>query len=131
MSADARYHFRNADRKWWPYIRMGLGWQRHEEEFIRDPAFGTRTAAPGQHEDNNVAVNLGAGLQFDFGRVDLRTEVGTRVDFDDSPGSSGRSEQEDYFTDMLASVGLTVALGPEPVAAGCPGSGRPELRRHG
>ena len=40
LSADARYHFRNMDSQWWPYVRLGLGLQRHEEEFIRDPAFG-------------------------------------------------------------------------------------------
>lgn len=120
ISADARYHFRNADSKWWPYVRMGLGWQRHEEEFVRDPAFGTPDGGfPMQHEDNNVAVNLGAGLQFDFGRVDLRTEVGTRVDFDDTQGRAAQL-QEDYFTDLLASVGVTVALGPEPMAPVAP-----------
>jgi OOP family OmpA-OmpF porin len=113
LSADARYHFRNADRTWWPYLRMGLGLQRHEEEFVRNPALGPN---PAQHEDNNVAVNLGAGLQFDFGRVDLRTEIGTRVDFDEVQARLP-SEQEDYFADILASVGLTVALGPEPVTA--------------
>ena len=32
-SVDARYHFRNADRKWWPYLLFGVGMQRHEEEF--------------------------------------------------------------------------------------------------
>jgi OOP family OmpA-OmpF porin len=116
ISADARYHFRNVDAKWWPYVRMGLGFQRHEEEFIRDPAFGTPDGGfPMQHEDNNLAVNLGAGLQFDFGRVDLRTEVGTRIDFDDVQGRPAQ-EQEDYFTDLLASIGMTVALGPEPMA---------------
>ena len=113
VSADARYHFRSADAKWWPYVKFGLGWQRHEEEFIRDPAFGTPDGGfPAQHEDNNFAANLGAGLQFDFGRVDLRTEVGTRIDFDDVQARPA-NEQEDYFTDILAGVGLTVALGPE------------------
>jgi OOP family OmpA-OmpF porin len=115
VSADARYHFRNADSKWWPYLRFGLGLQRHEEEFVRDPIYGVPEGGwPAQHEDNNLAANLGAGLQFDFGRMDLRTEVGTRVDFDDVQANAG--EQEDYFTDLLASVGLTVALGPEPMA---------------
>ena len=120
ISADARYHFRNADSKWWPYVRMGLGWQRHEEEGVRDPAFGTPDGGfPAQHEDNNVAANLGAGLQFDFGRVDLRTEVGTRIDFDDTQFRPANA-QEDYFTDLLASVGVTVALGPEPMAPVAP-----------
>ena len=116
ISADARYHFRNMERDWWPYVRMGLGYQRHEEEFVRDPAFGDpEDGYPMQHEDNNLAANLGAGLQFDFGNVDLRTEIGTRVDFDDLQARVPQ-QQEEYFTDFLASVGLTVALGPEPVA---------------
>src|SRR5690606_32176687 len=34
VSADARYHFRDGTQAWWPYVRMGLGWQRHEEEYI-------------------------------------------------------------------------------------------------
>jgi len=120
ISADARYHFRTVDSKWWPYVRMGLGLQRHEEEFIRDPIFGTPDGGfPAQHEDNNVAVNLGAGLQFDFGRMDLRTEIGTRVDFDEVQARPG-PEQEDYFTDLLASVGMTIALGPEPMAPVAP-----------
>ncbi len=120
ISADARYHFRNADSKWWPYVRMGLGWQRHEEEGIRDPIYGTPDGGfPAQHEDNNVAVNLGAGLQFDFGRVDMRTEVGTRIDFDNQQFRP-ENQQQDYFTDLLASVGLTVALGPEPMAPVAP-----------
>ncbi|MEO5566453.1 MAG: OmpA family protein [Luteimonas sp.] len=115
ISADARYHFRNADAKWWPYVRMGLGLQRHEEEGIRDPRFGTPVGGfPAQHEDNNLALNLGAGLQFDFGRMDLRTEIGTRVDFDDTQFRAG--QQEDYFTDMLASIGMTIALGPDQAA---------------
>ncbi len=114
VSADARYHFRNADSKWWPYVRMGLGWQRHEEEYVSANPATPPGGFPYQHEDSNLAANLGAGLQFDFGRMDLRTEVGTRVDFDDVQANGGK--QEDYFTDMLLSVGMTVALGPEPAA---------------
>ena len=66
---------------------MGLGFQRHEEEFERDPLLGPN---PAQHEDNDIAGKFGVGLQGDFGRVDLRTELGTRVDFDDSAGASGQ-----------------------------------------
>ena len=119
ISVDGRYHFRTVDSKWWPYIRGGVGFQRHEEEFVRDPRFGTPSGGfPAQHEDNNLALNLGAGLQFDFGRVDLRTEIGARVDFDDVQARSG--PQENAFTDLLASVGLTVALGPDAVMAVAP-----------
>lgn len=113
VSADARYHFRNADSKWWPYIRMGLGWQRHEEEYVSANPATPPGGFPYQREGANLAANLGAGLQFDFGRMNLRTEVGTRVDFDND---SVAAPNEDYFNDLLASVGMTIALGPEPMA---------------
>ena len=118
VSADARYHFRDADAAWWPYVRMGLGWQRHEEEYISLNPAVPDGGYPYQHEDSNLAANLGVGLQFDFGRVDLRTELGTRVDFDDVQATAG--PQEDYFSDILASLGMTIALGPEPVAPVAP-----------
>jgi len=113
VSVDGRYHFRTVDSKWWPYLRGGLGWQRHEEEYLVAGAANPFQ----QHEDSNLGLNLGAGLQFDFGRMDLRTEVGTRVDFDDVQASG---TQESSFTDLLASVGMTVALGPEPMAPVAP-----------
>jgi len=136
-SVAARYHFRNADSKWWPYLKAGLGIQRHEQEFVGacgpNSGFALQVNCPAQHEDNNAAAELGAGLQFDFGRVDLRTEVGARFDFDKaqapttapSPGTVvvadskyGRlaQPQHSHFTDLLASVGLTVALGPDRMA---------------
>ncbi len=117
-SLDARYHFRNADSKWWPYLRAGLGWQRHEQEFsVALPS------TPWKHKDSNLAINLGAGLQFDFGRMNLRTELGTRVDFDDA--QAGIVKQETHFTDILASVGMTIALGPEPAAPVAPAPAAP------
>ena len=110
VSLDGRYHFRNVDSKWWPYVRGGLGWQRHEEEYNAFP----NPNSPGQHEDSNLAVNLGVGLQADMGRVDVRGEIRTRIDFDDQQARIGN--QEDQFADLLASIGMTIALGPEPVA---------------
>ena len=95
-------------------MRGGIGWQRHEEEYDATP----NPISPGQHEDSNLALNLGAGLQFDFGRMDLRTEIGTRIDFDDQ--QTGVGSQENSFSDLLASIGMTVALGPEPVAPVAP-----------
>lgn len=114
-SVDARYHFRNADSKFWPYVRAGLGWQRHEEEFNSAP----NPINPGKHKDSNLAVNLGAGMQFDLGhRLAMRTEVGTRVDFDNEQARIGN--QQNQFTDILASIGMTMALGPAPVAVVAP-----------
>ncbi|MGY0503703.1 OmpA family protein [Luteimonas sp. e5] len=128
-SVDARYHFRNADSKWWPYLKFGVGMQRHEEEFVGfNGAPDIHGNYPAQHRDNNAAANLGVGLQADFGRVDLRTEIGARVDFDKvQAGPSGMPldqapayKQQSQFIDYLASVGLTIALGPEPVAPVAP-----------
>lgn len=113
VSLDARYHFRDAGAKMWPYLRGGLGWQRHEEEYNAAPL-----PSPGRHKASNLAVNLGAGLQFDFGRMNLRTEVGTRVDFDDQQARIGN--QQNLFTDALLSIGMTYALGPDPVAPVAP-----------
>jgi OOP family OmpA-OmpF porin len=110
VSVDARYHFRNADSKWWPYLRGGLGWQRHEEEFDAFP----NPNSPGVQKSSNLAVNLGAGLQFDFGRMNMRTEIGTRIDFDDKQATLGPRPSQ--FTDLLGSIGMTIALGPEPMA---------------
>lgn len=108
VALDARYHFRNDGDKWWPYLKAGIGWQRHEQEYVNNlPPFATL-----RHRDSNAAINLAAGLQFDFGRVDMRTELGTRIDFDDHQG--GFAFQETAFTDVLASVGMTIALGPDP-----------------
>ncbi|WP_338064828.1 OmpA family protein [Thermomonas paludicola] len=114
VSVDARYHFRHADSKFWPYVRGGIGLQRHEEEFNSAP----NPINPGRHKDSNAAVNLGVGMQLNLGRVNVRTEVGSRIDFDNKQARIG--SQENLFTDVLASVGLTMALGPAPVAAVAP-----------
>ncbi len=135
----ARYHFRHADSKWWPYLKAGIGMQRHEQQFagacgsgmVPGTSVAVQSKCPAVHKDNNVAAELGAGLQFDFGRVNLRTEIGARADFDkvQAPHKAGAAivtadskyqalaqPQHSQFTDMFASVGLTVALGPDKVA---------------
>lgn len=115
-SLDARYHFIKEGYDWWPYVRMGVGAQRSEEEFDAFP----NPNSPGQNERTNLAVNLGVGLMADYARHALRFEVGARHTFDDesivSPSNSG-------FTDLLASLTVLVKLGdlaapvvPTPVA---------------
>src|SRR5690606_26244651 len=59
----------------------------------------------------------GVGAQGDVGRVKVRTELAYRADFDD--GSFANSE-EDWFGDVLASVGVVIPLGPEPTAPVAP-----------
>ena len=113
ISLDARRHFIAEGRNWNPYVLMGMGYQRSEEEFDAFP----NPNSPGQREDGNLAAKVGAGLQGDLGRVGIRTELAYRADFDDS---SIAAPSEDWFGDVLASVGVIIPLGPEPMAAVAP-----------
>lgn len=100
-----RYHFRDAGDTWWPYISVGAGLQRHEDE--RSNPLG---GGPIDRRGNDLLVQAGFGLQADYGsRTSLRAEIGARFDMDDQ---SGRGES--YFRDTVAGVTLLVKLGPEP-----------------
>ncbi len=123
ISLDLRRHFINEGRGWNPYLLFGLGYQRSEEEYNAFP----NTNSPGQREDGNLAAKLGAGLQGTFTkRVAVRAELAVRGDFDDqSVAASGgadwagypHNQEDSVFVDILASVGVVIPLGPEPVAA--------------
>ena len=123
ISFDARRHFITEGRNWNPYVLMGLGYQRHEEEFDQSGLLGNRRlASPGQREGGDIAGKFGVGLQGDLGRVGIRTELAYRIDADnDSVGAfytddTPRDDGEDWFGDVLASVGVIIPLGPEPMA---------------
>jgi OmpA-OmpF porin, OOP family len=112
VSLDVRRHFIAEGRNWNPYLLAGLGYQKSEEEFDAYPSVNS----PGQREDGNLAGKIGGGLQGDLGRVGIRAELAYRADFDDT---SVNAASEDWFGDVLASVGFIVPLGPEasePVA---------------
>ena len=113
ISLDMRRHFLADGRNWNPYALRGVGYQRSEEEFDAFPS----PDSPGQREDGNFAAKVGLGLQGDLGRVGLRTELAYRADFDDQ---SINAPQEDWFGDVLASVGVVIPLGPEPMAPVAP-----------
>ena len=113
ISFDARRHFIAEGRNWNPYAVMGLGYQRAEEEFNAFPS----PNSPGQREGGNLAAKVGVGLQGDLGRVGIRTELAYRADFD---GTSVAAPTEDWFGDVLASVGVIIPLGPEPMAPVAP-----------
>jgi len=128
FSVDLRRHFVTEGRNWNPYLLMGLGYQRSEEEFDNFP----NPDSPGEREDGHVAGKIGVGLQTDLGRVGLRTELALRLDADnDSNGAlmtdDDHNDGEDWFQDVLASVGVVIPLGPEaeapvapaPVAPNC------------
>jgi len=111
VSLDALYHFRTEGRNWNPYARVGLGWQHSEEDFF-DGFNGPLVATT--RKTNNFAANVGAGLEANYGRYGIRTEIGARYDAD---SNSANAPNKSYFVDLLASVGVTVALGPEPIKA--------------
>ncbi len=112
-SLDLRRHFVTEGRSWNPYLLFGLGYQRAEEEYV--PTVGT--VSPLQREDGNLAAKVGVGIQGGEGRVKVRTELAYRADFDDT---SVAAPSEDWFGDVLASVGVVIPLGPEPTAAIAP-----------
>ncbi|GAB3088657.1 OmpA family protein [Lysobacter terrae] len=113
ISVDLRRHFIAEGRNWNPYVLMGLGYQRSEEEFDAFPSVDS----PGQREDGNLAAKVGVGMQGDMGRYGIRAELAYRADFDDQ---SVAAPDEDQFGDFLASVGIIVPLGAEPAAAAPP-----------
>ncbi|SKA23871.1 OmpA family protein [Novilysobacter spongiicola] len=113
ISLDLRRHFLGEGRSWNPYAVMGLGYQRSEEEYDAFPS----PDSPGEREDGSFAAKAGFGMQGDVGRVGIRTELAYRADFDDQ---SVAATDKDWFGDILASVGVVVPLGPEPVAEVAP-----------
>jgi OOP family OmpA-OmpF porin len=115
VSLDALYHFRTDGRNWNPYVRMGLGWERDQEPFfVYTPGGSAATEAVGSNKTDSFAAIVGVGLEAQYGRYGIRTELGARYD---GNGSSVNSPNSNYFLDYLASVGVTVALGPEPMKA--------------
>jgi OmpA-OmpF porin, OOP family len=121
VSIDLRRHFIAEGRNWNPYVLMGLGFQRSEEEYDAFPSVDS----PGEREDGNLAAKVGVGMQGDMGSFGVRTELAYRADFDDQ---SVAAVDEDWFGDVLASVGIIVPLGaaaaapaaaPAPVAPSC------------
>ena len=112
VSVDALYHFIVVGARWNPYVRAGIGWQHADEDFLAliPPA----TVVKANRSSNNLAADFGLGLEAKYGRYGVRTEFGIRYDRDkNSVINPGRN----YFIDELLSVGVTVALGPEPMRA--------------
>jgi OOP family OmpA-OmpF porin len=113
ISLDLRRHFIAEGRAWNPYILMGVGYQESKEEFDAFP----NPDSPHQDTSGNVAGKLGLGIQGDLGHVGIRAEIAQRWDFD---GRSHVAGDESYFRDLLASVGVVIPLGPEPMAPVAP-----------
>ncbi len=120
ISLDARYHFLAEGRNWNPYVLMGVGYQRTEEEYDAFP----NPISPGKRKEGNVAGKLGIGAQGDLGRVGVRTELAYRGDFDDN---SVAAPDESWFGDLIASVGVVIPLGPEPMTPIAPAPAPPPM----
>jgi OOP family OmpA-OmpF porin len=122
ISFDMRRHFVAEGRSWNPYLLAGLGYQREEIET------GNAVLGSGDHpieeEEGAPALKLGLGMQGDVGRVGIRTELAYRaVGINDTRAqlllddpAPERNDGEDWYGDVLASVGIIVPLGPEPEA---------------
>ncbi len=119
ISLDLRRHFIQEGRGWNPYIVTGLGMQRSEEEYVINSP-----DSPAQRRDNNLTAKLGVGLQATFDkRVAVRAEVAYRADFDDQSYTAEggiHQQEESYFGDVLASIGVVIPLGPKAEAAAPP-----------
>jgi OOP family OmpA-OmpF porin len=103
---------------------MGLGYQEEEIELDNFP----NPDSPFEESEGAIAGKFGAGIQGDMGRVGIRTELAYRVvgindteaqRFNDDPFPEN-NDGEDWFGDLLVSVGIVVPLGPEPVAPAPP-----------
>lgn len=103
LGLTGRYHFRNEDSTWWPYVALGVGAQRHEDEF--SDVLGGR---PFNRKGTNLGTKIGFGLQGDYSRTSWRFEIASRQDYDD-----GRA-RSDYYSDFTAGLSVLVKLGPEP-----------------
>jgi len=121
ISFDMRRHFVAEGRSWNPYLLAGLGYQREEIETGNAAFTGDH---PIEDEEGAPALKLGIGAQGDVGRVGIRTELAYRaVGINDTRAqlllddpAPERNDGEDWYGDVLASVGIIVPLGPEPEA---------------
>ncbi|MDR2871776.1 MAG: OmpA family protein [Xanthomonadaceae bacterium] len=113
ISFDARRHFVRDGRGWNPYLLFGVGYQRSEEEYVVP-----RPDSPAKNKRGDAAAKVGVGLQATFERrVAVRAEVAYRGDFNNK---SVTAPDENWFGDLLASVGVVIPLGPAPAAPVAP-----------
>ncbi len=103
-----RYHFRDADSEWGPYVAFGAGMLRSDEYFSNP-----RGGKPLKRQDNNLATQVGFGLQRDYQRSALRGEVLARWTADDGSHAAPRDEG---FLDYIGQISYLVKFGDAPAA---------------
>jgi len=111
ISLDVLYHFHNEGANWNPYMRFGFGYEHVKEDYFFNVPGGFDEFS--RHHDS-LTADTGLGLERRWGRYSFRTEFGARFDDDNR---SVNAPFVHHFVDMMASFGMTVALGPEPVKA--------------
>lgn len=109
VSLDARRHWRTPGRTWNPYVLMGVGYSRSEEEYNAFPS----PDSPGERKSGYPTAKLGVGVQGDFQRFSLRGELLARASFDDD---SRLAPDEDHFVDAVAQMAVVVPLGAPRLA---------------
>lgn len=103
LGLTGRYHWRDEDSVWWPYVALGVGLKRHENEYPNLAGGG-----PVDDKGSNLGTKLGVGLQADYDRTSWRFEIAANQDYDDS--HSGHS----YYNDLSAGISVLVKLGAKP-----------------
>ncbi len=90
-------HFFTDNETWRPYLSWGAGALRHRAGRL----------SGNDIDGTNLALRVGGGLQAKISdRVNMRTELAYRYDMNDKTVLD-----ENGFGDLIASVGVTVALG--------------------
>lgn len=113
VSLDARRHWRSEGRAWNPYVLMGVGYGRSEEEFNNFP----NPDSPGERKDGYPTAKLGGGVQGDYERFSLRGELYARASFDND---SILAPNESVFYDGIAQISVLVPLGAPRLAQARP-----------
>ena len=111
VSIDLRRHFLAEGRNWAPYLLMGLGYQRSEEEFDAFP----NPDSPGEREEGNLAAKVGVGLQ---------TALGERVVDAYRTGLPRRLRRRQRHRSERRLVRRRAGFGRRRDPAGCAAGGR-------
>lgn len=104
VSLDGRYHFTADDRTFSPYLLAGISWIRHDDQFV--PVGNPNSVAAIQ--GNAVGFNFGVGLQANYDRFSIRSEIRARFDNNDESASAPRS---DFFQDWGLRLGFIYHFG--------------------